>query len=138
MRYELNLPYPVSANRYWRTAVVNGRVRTYRSKDANDYRKVVAWIAKENGLKAHDGDFKIALELHQRLTKAKTASRVCLDIDNAIKVALDALQGFLYKNDNQVIEIHAKYGKPKDRGGLTIIAENLTIKAQREAENDHH
>lgn len=125
MRYELNLPYPVSANRYWRTAVIKGKACTFRSAEANDYRAVVQWICKENGVKAHDGDFKIALELHQRLTKAKTASKVCLDIDNAIKVALDALEGVLYHNDNQVKKLSVSYGQPVIGGALTVIAERL-------------
>ncbi|KGF22516.1 MULTISPECIES: RusA family crossover junction endodeoxyribonuclease [Oligella] len=124
-RIELTLPYPVSANRYWRTAVVNGRVRTYRSKDANDYRHAAQWIAKEKRVKPHDGDYKIILRVHPRLTASKTASKVCVDLDNALKVALDALEGVLYHNDNQVKKLSVSYGQPVIGGALTVIAERL-------------
>lgn len=124
-RIELKLPYPVSANRYWRTAVVNGRARTYRSKDANDYRCAAQWIAKEKRVKPHDGDYKIILRVHPRLTVSKTASKVCVDLDNALKVALDALQGVLYHDDKQVKELSVSYGQPITGGALTVIAERL-------------
>ncbi|MEY4080434.1 MAG: Endodeoxyribonuclease RusA, partial [Actinomycetota bacterium] len=34
------------------------------------------------------------------------ASKVILDLDNCLKVALDALQGVIIENDNQIKEIH--------------------------------
>ena len=125
MTIKLTLPYPVSTNRYWRTAVVNGRARTYRSKEANDYRRAVQRLAKAERVKAHDGDYKIILRVHPRLTASKTPSKVCVDLDNALKVALDALEGVIYENDNQVKQLSIRYGKPVIGGGLTVIAERL-------------
>ncbi len=125
MTIKLTLPYPVSTNRYWRTAVVNGRARTYSSKEANDYRRAVQRLAKAERVKAHDGDYKIILRVHPKLTARKTASKVCVDIDNALKVALDALQGVLYHDDKQVKELNVSYGQPVIGGALTVIAERL-------------
>lgn len=125
MRVELKLPYPVSTNRYWRTAVVNGRARTYRSKDANDYRCAAQWIAKEKQVKPHDGDYSLELELHPRQNKDGSASEVVMDLDNALKVTLDALEGVFYKNDNQVKRLSIRYGKPVIGGALTVIAARL-------------
>ena len=125
MRVELKLPYPVSANRYWRTAVVNGRARTYRSKEANDYRRAVQWLAKAERVKAHDGDYSLEFELHPRKNKDGSASGNVIDLDNALKVALDALEGVIYENDNQVKQISIKYAEAVQGGGLTVIAERL-------------
>ena len=125
MTIKLTLPYPVSANLYWRTAVVGGKVRTYRSKDANEYRHAVQWFGKEERVKPHDGDCSIELIVHPRMTVNNKASRIVIDIDNAIKVTLDALEGVLYHNDNQVKELSASYGEPVTGGALTVIAKRM-------------
>lgn len=48
---KLVLPYPISANRYWRTAVIPGAkfANTYVSKEAKDYKRDVRIAAYEQG-----------------------------------------------------------------------------------------
>lgn len=125
MKIQLTLPYPVSTNRYWRSAAAKGRVRTYRSKEADEYRDAVKWLAKCEQIKSHDGDYSLEFELHPRQNKDGSASGSVIDLDNALKVALDALEDVIYKNDNQVKQLSIRYGKPVIGGGLTVIAERL-------------
>ena len=88
-----DLPYPPSANRYWR----NFRGRMVRSAEARAY---IANVHKLLG--------------HLRPTKDEVAVEVEVirpvkrgDLDNRVKIVLDALAGPLYENDAQVVEIHA-------------------------------
>lgn len=118
---KLILPYPVSVNRYYRCS---GR-SIHRSKDANDYRDAVQWLAKCEQIKSHDGDFALILVLHPRSNKNGSASGTVIDLDNALKVTLDALEGVIYNNDKQIKEINIKYGDPVTGGALTVIAKRM-------------
>ena len=48
------------------------------------------------------------------------ASKVRLDLDNCIKVALDALIGIAYEDDSQVVRLTAEIGEPVEGGGLSV------------------
>ncbi|EPI5870320.1 RusA family crossover junction endodeoxyribonuclease, partial [Neisseria gonorrhoeae] len=51
------------------------------------------------------------------------------DLDNALKVALDALQGVAYHNDRQVRRIAADYAdEPVTGGGLAVEVGELDEK----------
>lgn len=74
---------------------------------------------------------KVDLRLHPERPKdwekrAKKDSRWGLgvrrvDLDNALKVALDALQGIAYENDRQITDIRIRLGLPIEGGGLSVI-----------------
>lgn len=93
---ELTLPYPPSANRYWR----NVKGRTLKSKAARTYALACQWSARAQ----MDGDM-LAGDVAVRLDLFRPAKRG--DLDNRIKVALDAIQGIAYADDKQIVEIHA-------------------------------
>ncbi|WP_169295690.1 hypothetical protein [Advenella sp. EE-W14] len=57
----LKLPYPVSANRYWKTRVIKNFAQTYLSAEAKDYRKQVMRLAAN--FKTVQGDVSIGLVL---------------------------------------------------------------------------
>ena len=110
------LPYPPSANRYWRSF----RGFTVVSAEAKKYKLAVHEIVGNN---ATDKNVQLSIKLLPKLTKNGLASKQCLDLDNCLKVALDALQGCLYDNDNQVKRILLEYGEPVENGGLSIECE---------------
>lgn len=112
----LVLPKPVSSNRYWR--VWGGRV--VRSSEARSYKIACQIIATREKIKPIAGDVAIAIILHPKLTKKGAASKTRIDLDNALKVVIDALQGVAYANDSQVVSIKADLGCPVTNGGLTI------------------
>lgn len=91
---ELTLPFPPSANRYWRTF----RGRVVKGKDARDYKSNVAEACR--GLRESLGDVIVRLDFYRPAKRG--------DLDNRIKILLDALQGHAYTDDKQVKEIHAR------------------------------
>jgi crossover junction endodeoxyribonuclease RusA len=59
----------------------------------------------------------------------------CIDIDNAIKVAIDALIGVLYVDDDQLVTLLVDRGMPVAGGALHVTASpidasNMFIAAQ--------
>lgn len=111
---ELNLPYPISANRYWRN---RGNVR-YLSKEAQAYKRAVA--ASAAGVKPLGGAVELRVTVLPKQTKSGAASKVCIDLDNSLKVLCDALNGVAYQDDKQVKRIVAEYGEPVSGGGVQV------------------
>lgn len=116
MMLVLTLNYPPSANRYWRCF----RNRMVPSAAATAYKKHVQVVAQLAGVVLHNDSICVNIKLLPKLTAKGKASKVLLDLDNCLKVALDALQDVVIKNDNQVKEIHAIYGAPTVGGGLIV------------------
>lgn len=117
------LPYPISTNRYWR----NYRGRTVRSKEANDYKLMVL---ADSGLKSAKDSLtlkpvSVTVMLQPKLTAKGVASKTVMDLDNCLKIALDALQGIAYANDKQIRMISAQYGVPREDGGLIVQVKEM-------------
>jgi crossover junction endodeoxyribonuclease RusA len=111
------LPYPISTNRYWR----NYRGRTVRSKEAVAYKEQVAWA--NLGTRHHkpiSDSVAVVVTLHPKLTAKGVASKTVMDLDNCLKVTLDALQGVAYDNDAQIKAISVCYGDAVKDGGVTV------------------
>lgn len=85
------LPYPPSANRYWRTF----RGRTVVSAEAKAYKKDVSL----KGCIPFDGPVALTVRLYRPQKSG--------DLDNRLKVLCDALNGHAWHDDKQVEEIHA-------------------------------
>lgn len=110
----LELPYPVSANRYWRTTVAKGRAMTFVSTEAKAFKRDVGWLAKGAGLRQ---PFECPVELRITLTPK---NGICMDLDNALKVSIDALKGIAYVDDAQVRKITAERTAPDGKGGMIV------------------
>jgi crossover junction endodeoxyribonuclease RusA len=115
----LILPYPVSANRYWRIA---GKI-LHRSPEAKAFRQTCALRALEARVRPLDGPVAVRVALHPRKTKSGAASLSRLDLDNCLKTTLDALQGIAYRDDKQVVAIHATVACPIHGGGVSITVD---------------
>ena len=89
------LPYPPSANRYWRN--VNGRIVV--SADAKAY-KAGVWLQAQHA-HLHPLTGPIAVYVHAY------RPRKVGDLDNTNKVLLDALCGIAYQDDAQIVELHS-------------------------------
>lgn len=92
----LILPMPPSANRYWRH--VGGRV--YVSKEARDYRDLVAVIGAGADVTLRTWEVRVNVTV-RRVHKRG-------DIDNYLKVLFDALQGVLWDDDKRIKEMTVK------------------------------
>jgi crossover junction endodeoxyribonuclease RusA len=106
----LTLPYPPSANRYWRSA----RGRVFVSKEAKDFKATVRDIAQERGLNS-----PLAGDVIVDMTVYRPAKRG--DLDNSIKVTLDSLKGIAFDDDKQVVQIIAERRDDKDDPRVEIV-----------------
>lgn len=91
----ITLPWPPSANKYWR----NVAGRTVKSKEARTYQAAAGWTARAAGVDMLAGDLVVSLRFYR--------PRKAGDLDNRIKVTLDALNGIAYADDAQIKELHA-------------------------------
>lgn len=114
----LSLPYPVSANRYWRSGKNN---RIYLSPEAKSYKKQVRAIALASGvLNPMVGHVEVMALFHARANKDGTESGSVLDLDNVTKVLLDAMNNLVYVDDKQVRRYLVEFSHPIKGGGLTV------------------
>ena len=90
----ITLPFPPSANRYWRSC----RGRVFVSSEAKDYRKTVAALCAQLGIRPLDGNLCFVAVLFRPQKRG--------DLDNRLKILLDCLQGNAFENDSQITEIH--------------------------------
>lgn len=98
----LTLPYPPSANRYWRN--VSGRM--IRSREANEYKEQVGKHCAGLGMEVFAGDVCVSLDFYRPAKRG--------DLDNLLKVVFDSLNGWAYADDKQIVEIHAMRHDDKD------------------------
>lgn len=120
----LVLPYPISANRYWRPLPVAGRNIFVPSKEAKAYKAAVQSAAIDAGIHAPIvGRVEIGIRLYPqrpqdwarraRLNPAAWDDDVrCLDLDNVNKVLFDALKGVAIEDDRWVRRIVAERMEP--------------------------
>jgi len=103
---KLRLPYPPSANRYWR----NFRGRMVVSKEAKAYKECVSLLACGDGPLSGPDPFIGPVRVNIDVYRPRKAG----DLDNKIKILLDSIQGVFIINDSQVHHIEARlFDEPK-------------------------
>lgn len=132
---ELTLPYPVSANRYWRHYYPKGHSHpvTTLSNEARIYRQDVRAIAREAGMtQPIVGRVKFEYALSPKRPKDAVGrmkrdpacwddSVQCMDLDNAQKVLIDALEGIVYPDDKMIWKIVGERVEPEDDKGKVYV-----------------
>ncbi len=122
----ISLPWPVSANRYWRSFVPRGgsRAITVVSDEAKNYKQEVAWCLVGAGVRQPIiGRVELHIKLYPKrpLDWKKRMQRdpefwddtvQCIDLDNANKVLLDALKGVAIEDDKWVRKITSERMEP--------------------------
>ena len=131
----LVLPYPVSANRYWRTYQPKGhRVPvTVVSREAKKYKLTVQKMALEAGIGSPvEGRIAVSYTLYPRRPKDwfKRMTRdplhwddsvQCIDLDNAQKVLFDAMKGVVFVDDDRVFRIVGERVAPDEFGARVEV-----------------
>lgn len=163
---KLVVPYPISANAYWRTAIVKNHREltakgavpfstTYVSEDAKRYKRQVKIAAWEAGIREPiAGRVALAVELYphrpvdwQKRMRANPMNWDddvrCVDLDNALKVLIDALRGVAYGDDAWVRKIVAERMEPDQDGERVFITVAPIVRvspqpALFQAGADHH
>ena len=117
----ITLPYPISTNRMWR----NRGTVTYLSAEGKAWKRDAFLSAKSQGAVKIEGDVCVLLILHPRANKNGSASKSVLDLANAEKCTIDAMQGVLFEDDKQIKMMMMRYGEPKESGGVTLYAARM-------------
>lgn len=98
----VTLPYPPSANRYWRM----WKNRMVVSTEARKYKRCAAELALASGMKPLSGDVVVRLAVYRPARRG--------DLDNVQKVLLDSVRGIAFHDDSQVVRIEASRFEDKD------------------------
>lgn len=103
----LVLPYPPSANRYWRSfrnrVVVSDEARAYKARVAAECRVQLGTLATFQ--EPFHGPVAVVVHVYRPRKRG--------DLDNTLKVLLDALKGIAFVDDDQVVDLHAIRGDSK-------------------------
>lgn len=135
----LTLPYPVSANVYWRSFVPKGHKRALvvLSDVAKAFKRQTASLAAQAGVRQPiTGRVALTITLHPKLPKdaAKRArlnpsawdeSVQSIDLDNALKVTIDCLKGTVIEDDKWVWKLTAERGFPVEGGSVVVSVEPI-------------
>ena len=107
---KLDLPYPPSANKYWRR-VGN---KTLLSKAARQYKQAVYALCLGAGVRPGRG--RLAVEV-----LVSPPDRRKRDLDNLLKAVLDSLNGLAWDDDSQIDELRlARRPGVLPGGGVTV------------------
>lgn len=120
---KFTIPYPPSLNVYWR----NFRGRMVLSAEAKKYKRQVYELFNDTDMRSSskfsgdsaalwNGPSKRAIGLKIDVYRPRKSG----DLDNTLKAILDSLNGNLYEDDRQVIEIHAHRHDDKDNPRVEI------------------
>lgn len=115
----LVLPHPVSANRYWR----HFRGMTVRSREAIAYRAEVQAQAVGAGIgQPLTGHVHVEMAYHPRRPKKYTPGQPVrsLDLDNTLKVLIDALNGIAWLDDKQITHLSIGRAEPVPDGAMVV------------------
>lgn len=125
----LTLPYPISANRYWRPVKVGQHITIVPTKEVKLYRNEVAALYRGPLVTGRclfevflfpnrPQDWQKRMRLHG---EAWSDTVMCIDLDNANKVLLDSLKGVAIEDDKWVREIIAKRMEPDQHGARVVV-----------------
>lgn len=142
---ELTLPYPISANRYWRSFVPRGHTRAIvtLSDEAKAYKQQVGWLVKQAGVvQPLDCRLQVDLALYPKRPQdwARRARKdpLCwdddvqsIDLDNAQKVLLDSLKGIAFVDDSRryVRRLVAEHMEPDGDARVVVRITPLALPA---------
>jgi crossover junction endodeoxyribonuclease RusA len=134
----VTLPWPVSANRYWKSFPLNGRTMTAPSSEAKAYKREVGWILRAAGIvDPIEGRVHVHIDLYPKRPRDwQTRVRKlganwddgvqCLDVDNARKVLYDALKGIAIVDDKWIWSDSARRRTPDGEARVVLTITPLT------------
>ena len=114
-KLELELPWPPSWNQSYRHRAMGKRAIQYMTKTAKEYKATVSDICVAHGIEPVQGWVRVSVWLH--------FPRRGSDLDNRLKMLLDALEGHAYYDDKQVSELHVYRRYEKGGGSAWVTVE---------------
>lgn len=140
----LVLPYPISANRYWRPVNMGKHITIVPTKEAKAFKADIVRRARIAGItKPIDGRVRVEIDLYpqrpQDWAKRARANPTgwdddvrCIDLDNATKVLFDALKGAAFGDDKFVFEYSAKRCEPDGVARCVVRIEKLHVEQMQQ------
>lgn len=139
----LTLPYPISANRYWRTYMPRGFKApvTTLSSEAKEYKAAVRLLAKVAGIRDPiPGRVAVSYVLYPKRPQdwERRARKnpqgwdddvMCIDLDNAQKVLFDSLKGVVIEDDKWVRRISAERAEPDGEARMIVTIEQIVTES---------
>lgn len=112
----------------------NKKIMMYDPEDSRNYKQYVALIAQQYAPKTlYTEQLKVGLKIFREIPKSTTKKDRALylaglkrpitkpDTDNYTKAVLDALNGIIWKDDSQIVDLHAgKYYSDNPRVEITV------------------
>jgi crossover junction endodeoxyribonuclease RusA len=141
----LTLPYPLSANRYWRPVKLGKHISIVPTTEAKAFRKDIAARCRDQGVRAPlAGRVHIDVKLYparpqdwqrrMRIDGAAWDDTVrCIDIDNANKVLLDALKNVAIEDDKWVRRLTSERMEPDGEARVVVTITAMPV-AQPQAD----
>lgn len=141
----LTLPYPLSANRYWRPVKLGAHISIVPTKEAKAFRADIAARCRDQGVRAPlAGRVHIDVKLYparpqdwqrrMRVDGAAWDDTVrCIDIDNANKVLLDALKDVAIEDDKWVRRLTSERMEPDGEARVVVTITAMPV-AQPQAD----
>lgn len=135
----LTLPYPLSANKYWRPVVIKGHAMIVPTKEAKAFKTEIGWLCKAAGItKAITGRVAVSYQLYPKLPQdwqkrmrvdgaTWDDSVLCIDLDNAQKVLLDAFKGVVFEDDKWVRKIVAERMEPDGEARVVVTITAIAV-----------
>lgn len=143
----VQLPYPVSANRYWATRIIRVKATgkqmamTYVTPEAVAYKEQVGWLLKAAGVRqAMPGrvEVHIAMYPHRPLDFKKRMAKdpmywddtvQRLDLDNCRKVVNDALKEIAFADDKCIFKDSGEVMEPDGREACLVVTIKPYVRA---------
>lgn len=141
----LTLPYPLSANRYWRPVKLGAHISIVPTKEAKAFRADIAARCRDQGVRVPlAGRVHIDVKLYparpqdwqrrMRVDGAAWDDTVrCIDIDNANKVLLDALKDVAIEDDKWVRRLTSERMEPDGEARVVVTITAMPV-AQPQAD----
>jgi len=122
------------------------KIMMYDPKESREYKEFVALIAKQHAPKnPYEGALQVAINIYRQIPKNTTKKNRALflkgikrpvskaDTSNYVKGIEDALNGIIYKDDSQIVDLYAsKFYSENPRVEVTIkdlsLVEGVKVK----------
>lgn len=127
-KLELWFPLPPSWNRTYLARALPSKkkpgkwiAQVYKSEEAKDYAEEIGRRCVALGARPW------ASSVMLKVTATVAMERAGCDLDDRLKVWLDACQGFVFENDEQVAELHVRRVVDSKRPGITATFEVIAV-----------